>query len=411
MASFMLSTLRVSSKAQPILRRCWNARLAYQNDTCSLLPFGARQACTREPIPLEIKKVLVVNRVSRLDYESRLAFRRPWRDLNVYERYALRTHMTCHGFDLTEIFDAHREHAESLLQIASALATRQIEFVVVSPIVRMPSSWEESIPFTPPTINTSFTPPEDEFQRCDTEAPWWPDQEVNMEAEPTWEDDDDLDCPELDALERAFVEGSRGAALDGGGNAVDKLAKAAKANQGDSEVRSLGSFFYGRDLVITVGGHDVFLATALFNDGSIPTLGVNASPSTTSGRLVGCNAEDVGGLLERLARGHYTWVKRHRIGVSLRQTGQEGVGRRLRQSALSEIFVGERDPCRSSIVRVSRDAKNWDQVKCSGLLISTATGAAAWAASASTRCCCWEPRTDPGRESLIHAMASRAWKP
>lgn len=44
-----------------------------------------------------------------------------------------------------------------------------------------------------------------------------------------------------------------------------------------------------------------------------------------------------------------------------RTKGSEKVGKVLRQLALNEVFVGEKDPCRASVLRVSL---NFRSIRC-----------------------------------------------
>eukprot|EP00282_Hemiselmis_andersenii_P008703 CAMPEP_0114121932 /NCGR_PEP_ID=MMETSP0043_2-20121206/7431_1 /TAXON_ID=464988 /ORGANISM="Hemiselmis andersenii, Strain CCMP644" /LENGTH=227 /DNA_ID=CAMNT_0001214625 /DNA_START=159 /DNA_END=838 /DNA_ORIENTATION=- len=83
--------------------------------------------------------------------------------------------------------------------------------------------------------------------------------------------------------------------------------------------------------------------------------------------------------------GDFEWQKRHRVQVSLRSIGSDSKrGRILRHCALNEVFVGERDPCRASVLKVSCDGGKWDRHKCSGLIVATGTGSSAWIKEAST---------------------------
>jgi hypothetical protein len=140
------------------------------------------------------------------------------------------------------------------------------------------------------------------------------------------------------------------------------------------------------DFCISAGGDGTFLRASLGITGRIPLVGLNTDPTRSRGRLCTAKAKDLGKLLDRLAVGNYEWQQRSRIQLTLRTIGSDTGkrGRVLRQHALNEVFVGEKDPCRASVLKVQKDDKEPERYKCSGLIVSTGTGASAWTSEAST---------------------------
>lgn len=137
------------------------------------------------------------------------------------------------------------------------------------------------------------------------------------------------------------------------------------------------------DLIISAGGDGTFLRAALNNDGSTPQVGINTDPSRSRGQLCVDFAHNLSRQLDRLKAGNYTWVRRSRIKTTRVYVDGRGGGGSLEQFALNEVFVGERDPVRASVLKVQSDGEEWERHKCSGLLISTGTGTSAWSAEAS----------------------------
>ncbi|KAJ1476281.1 hypothetical protein T484DRAFT_1825501 [Baffinella frigidus] len=113
-------------------------------------------------------------------------------------------------------------------------------------------------------------------------------------------------------------------------------------------------------------------------------LGVNTDPKRSRGRLCADFHQGFPELLRRLRAGEFKWLPRQRIEVALLSTEDGKQTRRvLPQLALNEVFAGEEDPTRASILKLKADGVGpWRQHKCSGLLINTGTGASAWAGEA-----------------------------
>jgi hypothetical protein len=70
---------------------------------------SSRLFSTREPSPFTPKKVLVVSKVTLLNYEARKAFRKPWRRLIQEERDNLTAALQDQGFQMQELIESHGE--------------------------------------------------------------------------------------------------------------------------------------------------------------------------------------------------------------------------------------------------------------------------------------------------------------
>jgi hypothetical protein len=62
---------------------------------------------SREPVPLLPKKVLIVSKVTLLNYESRKSYRKPWDRLNPGEKEQLSKHLELEGFHMPELIGSH----------------------------------------------------------------------------------------------------------------------------------------------------------------------------------------------------------------------------------------------------------------------------------------------------------------
>ncbi len=80
-----------------------------------------RLLSTREPCPFTPKKVLVVSKVTLLNYEARKAFRKPWRRLIQEERLALTMALQDQGFQMQELIESHGDilHVTNWLDISA----------------------------------------------------------------------------------------------------------------------------------------------------------------------------------------------------------------------------------------------------------------------------------------------------
>ena len=62
---------------------------------------------SRYPVPFSPRKVLVVSKVTLLNYEARKAFRKPWRRLTVEEQTQLSKELHSQGFNVQELVGSH----------------------------------------------------------------------------------------------------------------------------------------------------------------------------------------------------------------------------------------------------------------------------------------------------------------
>jgi len=240
---------------------------------------------------------------------------------------------------MPELIDSHEKQSASVARILAALRERKMDFAVVTSNMKDPGQWEDFAKHGKYcTTDSTLKSVEDTYTRWANEVclEWEP----KFEAEQPGDDEEGYWAPESH------------------------------------------SSLVGNDLCISAGGDGTFLMASLHNPGRVPVMGVNTSPGGSVGRLCCCTSEEVGALLDCLQRGEFEWVRRTRIGINVRPAGSKSAGRTLVQTALNEVFVGEKDPCRASVIRV-HDGRVWEQFKCSGLIISTATGATAWTAGAS----------------------------
>jgi hypothetical protein len=223
--------------------------------------------------PFLPRKVLIINKVTRLDQESRCAFKKPWRDLAASERAALRLRLHQHGFDLSELFGAHIEQNTSVARIAEALSSRRIDFKAVSPLVSLPEDWDDNVP----TISAGAAMyVENEEDDCDPSPPWWMEEEVLLDSEPRWEEEEvedaikgrtaasaeaakpeaavpaeeEAEMPVLCAADRPASPSPAAAAAAASASAVLRAAAAPLSRE-----------IAGSDLLISAGGDDAFLST------------------------------------------------------------------------------------------------------------------------------------------------------
>jgi hypothetical protein len=61
----------------------------------------------RQPVPFTPKKVLIVSKVTLLNYESRKTYRKPWDRLSSLEKEDLTKHLEREGFQMSELIDSH----------------------------------------------------------------------------------------------------------------------------------------------------------------------------------------------------------------------------------------------------------------------------------------------------------------
>ena len=71
-------------------------------------------SASREAVPFTPKKVLIVSKVTLLNYESRKAYRKPWDRLSIAEKQDLSKHLEREGFHMQELIDSHGMRARKL---------------------------------------------------------------------------------------------------------------------------------------------------------------------------------------------------------------------------------------------------------------------------------------------------------
>ena len=144
---------------------------------------------------------------------------------------------------------------------------------------------------------------------------------------------------------------------------------------------------------VYAGGDGTFLKTAsMIRNRHLPVLGVNTDPSRSIGCL--CNKrifyDDRKNQIERMFRyieqENFEFFYRHRLGFEMNLIDIEGTGaeeqKRFSELALNEIFVAEKDVCKTSQFKLTADGKYLGKFKSSGAIISTGTGSTGWLYSA-----------------------------
>lgn len=131
--------------------------------------------------------------------------------------------------------------------------------------------------------------------------------------------------------------------------------------------------FKGKDLVIAVGGDGTFLRTSHYIE-HIPHLGVNSNPKLKEGFYTRCNGRDFVAKFERYLKGDYKTMELTRLHARVN-------GKLLPELALNEIYVGNEKAYRPSRYTLSCDSRK-EMQRSSGVIVSTGSGAHAWAKSA-----------------------------
>ncbi|XP_034939622.1 NAD kinase 2, mitochondrial isoform X2 [Chelonus insularis] len=172
------------------------------------------------------------------------------------------------------------------------------------------------------------------------------------------------------------------------------------------------SQFDWADLVIAVGGDGTFLLAAnLIFDNKKPIIGINSDPDSSEGHLMLQRryTNDVKGIFERLRDGHYEYVMRTRIRVTVQgesicqppfhmhdksriaglemyqflsnalESKEINNQKKLPWLALNEVFIGESLSAKTSSLELRvNDEPNYHKLKCSGICVSTGTGSSSW---------------------------------
>ena len=129
--------MRFSVRSPLLAAACSNRASAYRFPATRNLAFAALQSCrthtlpfhvqtlpvctrdnwvvidrslnsnAREALPFIPKKVLIVSKVTLLNYESRKAYLKPWIRLNPDEREHLCKHLEREGFNISELIESH----------------------------------------------------------------------------------------------------------------------------------------------------------------------------------------------------------------------------------------------------------------------------------------------------------------
>lgn len=128
------------------------------------------------------------------------------------------------------------------------------------------------------------------------------------------------------------------------------------------------------DLVIALGGdnHFTFVSHMLADT---PILGINSDPLTSEGVLLSSDSTKFDSLLKDLESDNFEIEQWTRLDVEIN-------GVKIRQSATSEVFVGNKNRMMMSHYRIKHKSHEESQ-KCSGLIITTGAGSTGWYNSAS----------------------------
>lgn len=128
--------------------------------------------------------------------------------------------------------------------------------------------------------------------------------------------------------------------------------------------------FGPEDVVIAVGQDGLVANVAKYLDGQ-PVVGVNPDPTRNPGVLVRHGADEVAGLLAKVAEGTAAVETRAMVEITTDD------GQTLR--ALNEVFVGH--PAHQSARYAIEVDGRTEQQSSSGMLIGTGTGSTGWCAS------------------------------
>ncbi len=120
-------------------------------------------------------------------------------------------------------------------------------------------------------------------------------------------------------------------------------------------------------LVITIGGDGTFLTVAR-HVGSTPMLGINSSPSTSTGHYCGATTHTFAAVLDGIQNGA--------APVSLTRIAAAIEGEPVHPFALNDVLFAHRSPVASSRYALRVDDRSELQLS-SGIWVSTATGSTA----------------------------------
>ena len=146
------------------------------------------------------------------------------------------------------------------------------------------------------------------------------------------------------------------------------------------------SHFMDVTMVISVGGDGTLLETAQFvKSSSIPVLGVNSDPQSSTGKLCSLalrSKNDFEKYFVRMERDNFSWFLRSRVGLSL--VAKDGHRHVVERAALNEVLLAERDVCRPTMHQTKVDDEGFSRVQRScGVLVCSGSGSTAWMQSAS----------------------------
>jgi len=127
-------------------------------------------------------------------------------------------------------------------------------------------------------------------------------------------------------------------------------------------------------LVIAFGGDNHFQYVSHFLD-EIPILGINSDPARSEGALTSFTIKDLDKILPLILENRFEIEDWTRIEVNVN-------GNKIKEPAISEIFIGEEKRFNMSRHILSVNGKSEEQ-KGSGLLITTGVGSTGWYNSAS----------------------------
>jgi len=159
---------------------------------------------------------------------------------------------------------------------------------------------------------------------------------------------------------------------------VEKTLKKYNVYHTVSEREKLSKrLFFGRDLVIAVGGDGTFLRASHFIFDKTPILGVNSDPKSKEGFFMPAAKNDFQKKFKKILKKDYKIKKLHRL--------EAYIGRKkVPELALNEFYISSKKEYHTARYHLTVRGKK-ERQKSSGIIISTAAGSYAWMKSAGGR--------------------------